>query len=239
MNYKVLITAAGTGSRLGELTKNTNKLLVMINGRPAISYLLDSYAAEIPIVIAVGYLKDQVIDFVRGNYPEREIEFAVVDKYDGPGSSLVYSMLRAEKFLQCPFVFHACDTIVTEPVPAPETNWLGGYKTTAAALGEQAKQYRTHKVESGKITRLNDKGVLDFESVHIGLVGIKDFADFWKAARMIYDGDHNNSAWSDVHVEEMMMRNGTVFDWAPFNVWLDTGNPDALQRTEKYFRNSK
>ena len=39
--YKILLTTSGTGSRLGELTKNLNKALVPISGRSTIEYILD------------------------------------------------------------------------------------------------------------------------------------------------------------------------------------------------------
>ena len=41
--YKVLLTTSGLGSRLGNLTKFTNKSLVRIGDKPAISYIIDSY----------------------------------------------------------------------------------------------------------------------------------------------------------------------------------------------------
>ena len=40
LNYKVLITASGLGSRLGNLTKFTNKGLVRIGKKPALSYII-------------------------------------------------------------------------------------------------------------------------------------------------------------------------------------------------------
>jgi len=38
--YKVLITTSGLGSRLGELTNYTNKSLIRIANKPAISYIV-------------------------------------------------------------------------------------------------------------------------------------------------------------------------------------------------------
>ena len=49
--YKVLITASGLGSRLGNLTKFTNKGLVRIGKKPALSYIIESY----PDDVAVSY----------------------------------------------------------------------------------------------------------------------------------------------------------------------------------------
>ena len=41
--YKVLITTSGIGSRLGNLTNFTNKSLVRIGEKPAISHVIEHY----------------------------------------------------------------------------------------------------------------------------------------------------------------------------------------------------
>src|SRR3989344_3448523 len=110
IDYKVLITTSGLGQRLGELTKYTNKSLVRVGKKPALSYIIESYPKNIPIVMTVGVFGGQVRDFVRLAYPDRIIEF-IDDQYDPELSSLGYSMLKARENLQCPFIYHACDTI--------------------------------------------------------------------------------------------------------------------------------
>ena len=91
--YKVLLPTSGTGSRLGEITKNTNKSLISINGKPAITYILSSYPKDVPIVITLGYRGKDVKKYLEENYPDRAFEFVWINKYEGPGSSLGYSML--------------------------------------------------------------------------------------------------------------------------------------------------
>jgi dTDP-glucose pyrophosphorylase len=60
MNYKVLLPTSGTGSRLGDITKHTNKALVPLNGRPAVEYILASYAKDVPVVVTLGYRGEDV-----------------------------------------------------------------------------------------------------------------------------------------------------------------------------------
>lgn len=229
MNYKLLITTSGTGSRLGELTKNTNKALLKISGKETIRYIIDAYPKDIPIVITLGFLGDQVRDFLLATYPDRKFEFSTDDHV-----SLVDSMYRAKDYLQCPFVFHACDTLVTEPIPEPDRNWTAGYLTEAAIKeGMSLDQYRTHKVADGKIIKLLDKGESGFQSIHIGLDGIHDYQEFWRTLEDIYTKDTDNTSLSDVHILSRMFEQGTSFEWIPYNVWLDTGNLDALEKTEK------
>ncbi|MBR9705593.1 hypothetical protein GOV14_01020 [Candidatus Pacearchaeota archaeon] len=238
MNYKVLITTSGIGSRLKELTKDTNKALVEINGKATLSYVIGAYPKEVPIVVTLGYYGDHVQKFLEENYPDRKFEFVTIDNYAGEGSSLGYSMLQTKDNLQCPFVFHACDTIVVEKIPAPDQNWIAGYVADKDTTDLQWEQYRTHKVEEGKVLRLNDKGDPDFESIHIGLTGVKDYADFWSTLESLYNSDPSSSGWSDVHVVNTMIQNGNKFEWIPYKVWLDTGNMEALKKAGDYLANN-
>ena len=45
-DHKVLITTSGIGSRLGKLTDFTNKSLVRIGDKPAISHIIEHYPKD-------------------------------------------------------------------------------------------------------------------------------------------------------------------------------------------------
>src|SRR5260221_9455211 len=128
MHHRVLITTSGIGSRLGEITKYTNKALVRVGKKPALSYIIEAYPKSTEFVVTLGHFGNHVKDFLKLVYPERKYIFISVDKFVGPGSSLGYSMLQAKNALQVPFIFHASDTIVDEKIKLPTTNWLGGFK---------------------------------------------------------------------------------------------------------------
>ena len=68
MDFKVCIIAAGIGSRIGSFTKVFNKALLPLNGKPAICYIIEKFPNEIPIVIAVGYKKETIIEYLKYNY---------------------------------------------------------------------------------------------------------------------------------------------------------------------------
>ncbi len=238
--YKLFITTSGIGSRLKDLTKNTNKVLLEVGGKTAIRWIIDPYPKGVPIVVTLGYFGPQVRAFLEGAYPDRQFEFVEVDKYEGSGSSQGYSMLKAKDRLDCPFIFHACDTLVVEPVPAPDRNWVAGFRVERAIeQGMPLAQYRTHRVENGRIAQFMDKGEQGFQSIHIGLCGIADYARFWRLFQDLYDSDPMNSTLSEVPVLEKMLREGLAFDWVPYDVWLDTGNLEALAKTEAYFSSKK
>jgi hypothetical protein len=60
---------------------------------------------------------------------------------------------------------------------------------------------------------------------------------FWESlAELLKSSDINNTAWSDVHVIEQMLKRGADFRWVPYKIWLDTGNLEALKKTEEYLK---
>lgn len=233
-NYKVLLPTSGTGSRLGEITKNLNKSLVPLNGRVVISYILDSYEKKIPVVVTLGYLGEDVKKFLEKNYPNRIFEFVYVDKYEGEGTSLGYSMLQAKENLQCPFIFHACDGVFVEHIPAPDHNWIGGFVEDWTKSGLPLAQYRTHSIKNGKIAHFNERGVSGFDSIHIGLDGIFDYQKYWENLEAIYNKNPNDAQISDVPILDEMIKEGVGFEWVPFNIWLDTGDLKTLADAKKY-----
>lgn len=232
MKYKVLITTSGLGQRLGNITKYINKALVKVGDKPAISYIIESYPKNIEIVVTVGYLADQIKDFLKLAYPDRKFTFVTVNPYQGPGSSLGYSLLSAEKYLQVPFIFHACDTLVFEAIPEPYTNWIGGFK------GSDSSQYRTFNTMDGIVTKENDKGALYFDFIHIGLIGINSYKIFWKTLNNLYLNNKEDQSLSDCHIIDAMIFSGSIFKYRQFKSWHDIGNVGGLKETKRYFDDS-
>ena len=231
--YKVLITTSGTGSRLGDITKYTNKSLVKVGKKPAISYIIEQYPKNTEFVITVGYFGNHVRDFLKLVYPDRKFKFVEVDAYEGEGSSLGYSMLQAASRLQCPFIYHACDTIVTgKKIPLPKMNWIGGFS------GQGSSQYTSFDAVDGKVQRMYDKGMIDPDFLHIGLIGIHEYRIFWKNLKELYRKNPKNSALNDVEVISKMLEQGSRFGVVEFKTWYDIGNVESLNKAREKIEDS-
>ena len=229
VDHKVLITTSGIGSRLGKLTDFTNKSLVRIGDKPAISHIIEYYPKDTLFVITLGHFGSYVKEFLELTYPNRNFTFIKVDKFKGPNSSLGYSMLQAKSELQCPFIFHASDTILTELDNIPNLN----YNWCAGAYKEETSQYRTLRINNGLVDAINEKGEINFDYSYIGLCGIKDYKLFWNNLEKL----PNHHSLSDVHVINKML-NSTDFNFHKINNWLDIGNKSELNKTRKYFGSS-
>jgi NDP-sugar pyrophosphorylase family protein len=238
MKYKVLLTTSGLGQRLGDITRFTNKSLVRVGEKPTISYIVERYPEDVEIIVTIGHFGDQVRQFLGLVYPQHSFTFVEVDRFQGPGSSLAYSILQTKKVIDCPFIFHACDTIVEEPVPEPSHNWLGGYAAHHRA------DYASFEAQSdGRVVQVKDKGEFpsDYHSSlphyndfsYMGLAGIFDHELFFERLQELYDSDPNNSQFSDVGAIRLMLDKPSHFTTVEFKKWLDVGNVDGLVKARE------
>src|SRR3989344_4746158 len=228
----VLITTSGVGSKLGDLTTYTNKALVKIGKKPALSYIMESYPTDTHFVITLGHFGEHVKEFISLAYPKLSVTFVPVRVYSGPGSSLVRSIFSARKELQKPFIYHASDTIVHQRIPAPEENWAGGHKS------DTTSQYASFDVLDGTIQAFYPKGSLHPDYLHIGLVGVKDYAVFWKCAQKLLTQLPSKEDLSDVDILAAMIEKGSKIAPHSFNPWYDVGNVDSLHATREAIHDS-
>jgi choline kinase len=221
--YKVLLTTSGLGSRLGNLTKFTNKSLVRVGNKPVISHIIESYPGDVEFVVTLGHYGTHVKQYLTLAHSDRAIQFVEVDNYMGEGSSLLYSISLCEEYLQCPFIFHACDTILPKNYISGidfSTNWSIGGK------GDNSQSYRTINCVNGKIAAINEKGEQNFDFVYVGVSGIEQYAVFWDACRSTLK-TVNVSDLSDCHV----IRKMNDFSVVAIDEWYDIGNIDSLKVT--------
>lgn len=226
MKYKVVIPTAGTGSRLGGMTKYLNKSLIGIGGRPAISRIIEMFPQNTEFVIATGYKGELVKEYLSLAYPEKEFQFVNVFPYEGEGSGLGLSLLSCKDYLQEPFIFCSCDTLVDGIIPVPDHNWMG-YDHR-----DNREQYRTiHLSDSGKIESIDEKGADTSKQAepYIGLAGIYDWAAFWTSMET---GGSDSILQGEAYGLKAILEKGVV---AQKFKWFDTGVAVELEATRKRF----
>ena len=230
--YKVLITTSGVGSRLGSLTDHTNKCLVPIGRKNSLAYIIESYPLDVIFVITLGHFGDHVREFLQISYPDRFFEFVVVNNFKDQGSSLALSMLAAKNYLQQPFVFHASDTVIyLEEIPPPTNNWIFGFKSL------EADNYATFDVEEHKVLSIHEKGMTEFDFIHIGLIGIFNFSEFWSNLEEILKNNLFSNP-TDVNVIRNLIKKGIEFNSIETKNWLDIGNSSALLKAKEKLSDS-
>jgi choline kinase len=228
MPYKVLIPTAGTGSRLGGMTKYLNKSLITIGNKPAISRIIEMFPSDTEFVIATGYKGELVKEFFSLAYPERKIQFVDILLYEGEGSGLGLTIQECKSLLQCPFVFCSCDTLVTEQIHEPSVNWMG-YDDR-----DKLEQYRTINIsDTGKVLSINEKGmnIIPSSRPYIGLAGIHDYELFWEA--MEAGKDLAVQQGESYGLKEIINSGVEAIKYT----WFDTGVTIELDATKKRYSN--
>ena len=225
MSYRVVIPTAGIGSRLEGLTKYINKSLVGIANRPTISHLIEQFPQDCEFVIALGHKGEIVRDFLELVYPDKTFFFAEVDPYEGKGSGLGLSLLSCEQYLQQPFVFLSCDTLVKGEIPEPSCNWMG------FAQRNDLSQYRTLNVVNGNVSEICEKGVVkDNLQAYIGVAGIHDYQQFWQKMHAKGSAAVNQG---EVYGIKAILETSEIS--AHEFTWFDTGNLEAIRVARKEY----
>ena len=222
--YKVVIPSAGIGSRIGPYTKFMNKALVTINNKPAIAHIIDQFPDAEEFVILLGYKGDYVRQVVTAFFPERNITFVEVDKFEGPGSGLGYTLNKCRKYLQSEFIFISNDTIITDELPSLQkmsfNNWIG-YSDIDGGV-----DYRALNIgEDGIANKLYEKNESPTSPAYIGVCGIKDYEEFWSLI------DEKSILTGESYAIQKMMEKNIRFDSIKFE-WYDTGNKDILLKAK-------
>lgn len=231
MSYKVVIPAAGIGSRLEDITKYISKALVPLGGVAAISRIMDMFPENTEFVVAAGYKGELLKEYLHLAYAKQKITVCDVSPYEGAGSGLGYSLLCCREYLQEPFVFCSCDTLVDEIIPKPEKNWMG------YGIRENLSRYRTvHAAENGIVENIGEKGADEsaYAKPYIGLAGIHDYEQFWNYMESGADEAVN---MGEAYALRKMLEDGQSIEAVKFT-WSDTGVKEELRRTCTKYQNS-
>ena len=91
MNLSFSILTAGRGTRMGDLTRTTNKTLLNYKGKPIIDYIVEAlskYTTKLNII--VGYKKEQVIEHLILTFPDIDFQFIEQTERIGTGAAIEF-----------------------------------------------------------------------------------------------------------------------------------------------------
>lgn len=176
MNFKVCILAAGKGTR-NSYSNDYHKALIPVNGKSVLSNIIECYPVRTEFVIALGYKSELIREYIKISHPKKKIKFIKVDNYEGKGSGPGYSLLKCKKYLQSPFISHACDALINNKVKSLTHNWLG-YDIIKKKQFSKFVSVETKKNGFVNFKRINNRG-----KIFVGVAGIYDYKNFWQNLR--------------------------------------------------------
>ncbi len=223
---QVLIPSAGLGTRLGTLSKNINKALIPVGKKPSICYVIDFYPTDYKFIIALGYKGKFIRDFLEISYPNRDFTFVEVDKFEGKGSGLGYTLKKCKKHINESFFFHTNDTLILDKINFDTFNedTIFSNQNNANCL-----KYRTVKVSKNHVTKLFDKTTKKLNNVYnyTGVAFVKDYKKFKKYLSKISIGLGESDYFINILNQDKKIKNFYV------NKWYDVGDIVDLRKAQK------
>jgi NDP-sugar pyrophosphorylase family protein len=230
----VFITTSGIGSRLGKYTYHTNKSLIQIGNKLSICYIIDKYDSNTThFVITLGYFGDLVREFLDLAYENNNFTYVYVDNYDGDGSSMGYSMLQAKPYLQCPFMFYCCDSIVMDNIVISQ-NCKDDIMYVAQS--DDADSYVSISASDTTVRQIHAKGYNTYDYVYTGVAYIYNYAKYWAELEYLYNCNKNNRQLSDASVFQELHAKKHNIKYSILKQWYDTGNFKAYNAATKYVK---
>ena len=109
---KMIIVAAGQGTRLRPLTDNKPKCMVEYNNKPIIDYILDTAdKCNIKdIAVVNGYKKEVLEDYLK----EHKLTFFTNNKFDK--TNMVSTLFNAIEFMDDDIIISYADIIYTDEI---------------------------------------------------------------------------------------------------------------------------
>lgn len=223
-NYRVYIPTAGIGSRLGDRTKFINKALLKIGNKAVISHTIDQFPIETEFVIALGYMGDIVKQYLQIAHPDRKFIFVSVDKFEGSGSGPGYSIMQCKEFLQCPFYFVACDSIILPEDWKYNLKLFHSWSSFSEIEEHEKENYCTARDnEDYEIVEIFNKSKDGTNQAFTGIAFIKEYNEFWTDFK---------EQETEIAPAILKMKNMCMTD----DNWFDIGNEEGLQRARQHFK---
>jgi NDP-sugar pyrophosphorylase family protein len=220
---KVLILAAGLGTRLGDLTKNIPKPMIDINGKPFLEYLINLYKKKgvRDFVLCVGYKSEVIIDyFGNGKKFGVNIEYS----YGTHPLGTAGEIKNAKRYINERFMFIYGDTYIDFDLD---------------------KMLQFHKEHNAKITILCTKSNAENRSGGISIMNNKVTSfeekvekNFISAGVFICEQDIKELL-EEIPKEELsfekdifpeLSKKGEVYAYVNDNEFTDIGVPTSLEK---------
>jgi glucose-1-phosphate thymidylyltransferase len=205
-----------------------------VAGKPVLGHVLDMFK-DLPkideVIFIVGYLGEQVEEYVSEAYPDLNARYVIQDEMLGQS----HAIWLARDGLTGPMIMAFVDTLIET-----DLSQLSNEKAQAVAWVKEVEDPRRFGVvvlgADGKVEKLIEKPS-DMNN-NLAVVG---FYYFYKAEDLIAaietqmeEGDQLKGEWYLADAINFMLDHGLDMRVEPVEVWKDCGKPEPLLDTNRY-----
>ena len=119
--FNLIIPAAGAATRLRPLSSGTSKVMVRVNGKPCLDYIIEAVNGSVDEIIVVDGEYSDIREYCAVKHPK--VRFANQPSFDGPRDAISIGMNALKNPLK-PVVVWLGDAIILEKNMPLGTNFL-------------------------------------------------------------------------------------------------------------------
>jgi glucose-1-phosphate thymidylyltransferase len=231
---KIVLPMAGYGTRMRPHTWSKPKPLIGLAGSTVLGHILDMLQTLESIdeaIFIVGYLGDQIEDYVQRAYPALDARFVVQDELIGQS----HALWLAREYLRGPILMVFVDTIIETDLA-----FLKSERADAVIWVKEVSDPRRFGVAEvgpdGWVRRLVEKPK-DTRN-NLAVVGFYYFQDAERLLRAIEEqlerGSKLKGEYFLADAIQILLDQGLKMRVETVEVWKDCGKPDALLETNRY-----
>ena len=229
---RAVIPAAGFGTRLKPHTFSLPKVLLNVGGKPILGHIIENLLSENinKATFVIGYLGEQIMNYVRNEYPALKSDFVEQTEMLGLGHA-IYEAIPT--FDDDEVFIILGDTIF-------DVELKKVFKNKQSALGvkyvEDPRRFGVAILEDNKIVKLVEKSQTPVSNLAlVGLYYIANSKILEESLKELFQkGIKTRGEYQLTDALQLMIEKGENITTFDVEGWYDCGKPETLLTTNKY-----
>lgn len=233
---RVIIPAAGVGTRLRPHTFTLPKALIPVAGKPMINHIIELIAVLNPTEIAmvVGYLGDQMVDYLQDHY---SLPFRFYHQTERKGlGHAVWQVLKEDT---------SDETLIVLGDSILVLDYRSIIERKEACIGvqevEDPRRFGVVELEGDRVMRLVEKP--EVPPSNLAIVGLYYFPTakgLGEALKRLIDEDiRTKGEYQLTDALQILIDKGEPMRTVPVDGWYDCGKPETLLETQRKLLDDK